>query len=133
MKTIKVTVDILLEDAGKILLIKRAFKPYKGRWALPGGYIEYGEKAEEAAVREAKEETGLDIELEGIIGVYSDPKRDPRGHQITIAYKAKKRGGRIKESRETKEVRMWGIEELPKLAFDHAEIIRDAMKWCLKA
>ena len=67
MKAIKVTVDILLEDAGKILLVKRAYPPFKGKWALPGGYIEYGETAEKAAIREAKEETGLDVGLQGII------------------------------------------------------------------
>jgi len=128
MKEIRVTVDILLEDAGKILLVKRAFPPFKGRWALPGGYIEYGERAEEAAAREAKEETGLDIQLGSIIGAYSDPKRDPRGHQISIVYRAKKKSGRIKKSKETKEVKMWNIAKLPKLAFDHAEIIRDATK-----
>ncbi len=128
MKTPKVTVDVLLEEGGKILLVKRAFPPFKGRWALPGGYIEYGERAEEAAAREAKEETGLDVELEGIVGVYSDPKRDPRGHQISIAYRAKKSRGMLKGSRETKEAKMWNIAKLPKLAFDHAEIIRDAAK-----
>ena len=128
MKAIKVTVDILLEDAGKILLVKRAYPPFKGKWALPGGYIEYGETAEKAAIREAKEETGLDVALEGLIGVYSDPKREPRGHQITIAYKAKKKGGKIKKSKETKEVKMWSIAKLPKIAFDHGQIIKDTLR-----
>lgn len=128
MKAIKVTVDILLEDKGKILLVKRAFPPFKGKWALPGGYIEYGETAEKAAAREAKEETGLDVEIVGLVGVYSDPKRDPRGHQITIAYKARKKGGKIKKSKETKEARMWDITGLPKLAFDHSKIIKDALR-----
>jgi len=128
MKAIKVTVDILLEDAGKILLVKRAYPPFKGKWALPGGYIEYGETAEKAAIREAKEETGLDVGQQDTIGVYSDPRRDQRGHQITIAYKAKKKGGKIKESKETKETKMWDIKKLPKLAFDHSKIIKDALR-----
>ena len=77
------TVDIVILKENDLLLIRRGREPFRGKWALPGGFIEYGETAEEAAVREAAEETGLTVELEGILGVYSDPNRDPRKHILT--------------------------------------------------
>jgi len=81
----KVAVDVVLENKGKVLLVQRALEPFAGKWALPGGFVEEGETVEQAAVREVKEETGLDIELEGLLGVYSDPGRDPRGHIISLS------------------------------------------------
>ena len=80
------TVDgIILKDE-KILLIKRKNDPFKDMWALPGGFVEYNEKCEDAVVREVSEETGLKTNIKKIFGVYSDPSRDPRGHTISIIY-----------------------------------------------
>ena len=84
------TVDIVIEMEGGIILIKRKNPPYG--WALPGGFVDYGERLEDAAVREAKEETSLDIEIISMIGAYSDPARDPRQHTISIVFQAKARG-----------------------------------------
>lgn len=83
---------IICKDSS-IVLIKRKKDPYKDSWALPGGFVEYGETVESAILREVKEETGLEIDLCRIVGVYSDPERDPRGHTVTICYLALKTGG----------------------------------------
>lgn len=76
------TVDVIIEKGDKIVLVERSIEPFRGKLALVGGHVEYGETVENAAVRETREETGLNIELTDILGVYSNPKRDPRGHRI---------------------------------------------------
>jgi len=108
-------------------LVKRRFQPYKDYWAFPGGIVEYGETVENAAIREAKEETGLDVRIERLIGVYSDPKRDPRGHYVSVCFLCEPVGGTLKTSDETKEVKAVTKEELIpiKLAFDHRKILDD--------
>ncbi|HDI74746.1 MAG TPA: NUDIX hydrolase, partial [Thermoprotei archaeon] len=84
MKRPLLAVDtVILTEDGAIVLIKRSKDPFKGYWALPGGFVEYGETVEEAAIREAFEETGIRIELLALVGVYSDPSRDPRGHIVS--------------------------------------------------
>jgi len=83
-----VAVDVLIRKDDGYVFIKRKNEPYRGCWAIPGGLVEYGETVEQAAEREAKEETGLDVKLIRLVGVYSDPTRDPRGHCISIAYLA---------------------------------------------
>ena len=84
------TADIFIfDDEFNFILIKRKNDPYKDFWALPGGFVEYGESVEDAAIREAKEETSIDVELKELVNVYSKPDRDPRGHTITVAYIAK--------------------------------------------
>ena len=81
-----VAVDVVLvRPDGSIVLVRRAKEPFKGCWALPGGFVRYGERVEDAARREAREETGLEVAIEGLVGVYSEPDRDPRGHVISIA------------------------------------------------
>lgn len=122
------TVDTIILEDNKVVLIKRLNNPYKDHWAIPGGFVEYGEKVEDAAVREAKEETGLDIELIKLVGVYSDPNRDPRGHTVTIAFLSKIVGGTLKSDSDAKDAKFIEINELKnmKLAFDHNEIIKDS-------
>lgn len=122
------TVDTIIINDESIVLIKRLNNPYKNHWAIPGGFVEYGEKVETAAVREAKEETGLDIELTKLVGVYSNPNRDPRGHTVTVAYTAKIIGGTLKSDSDAKDARFFKFEELKNidLAFDHEEILKDS-------
>lgn len=128
-KSITLTVDsIIVTDGEKVVLVKRRFDPYKNYWALPGGIVEYGETVEAAVVREAKEETGLDIRIDRLVGVYSDPKRDPRGHFVSVCFLCKPIGGEPRSSDETKEVKLFSKEELKgvRLAFDHETMLRDA-------
>ena len=122
-----VTVDGIIIEEGKILLIKRAGSPYKDHWALPGGFVELGETLEEAVAREVKEETGLETKPVKLTGAYSDPKRDPRGHTISIAYLLKIIKGNLKITPEAKEVRFFALNNLPEdMAFDHEKIVCDA-------
>ncbi len=117
------TVDIIIESNGGIILIKRK-NPPEG-WALPGGFVDYGETLEDAAVREAKEETGLDIELIRQFHTYSDPKRDPRHHTITTVFIAKAKG-KPKAGDDAKEIGIFNKDNLPaQIAFDHRDIIQD--------
>jgi len=128
-----VAVDIIILNNEKVVLVKRLNEPYKGYWALPGGFVEYGETVEQAAIREAKEETGLNVEILALVGVYSDPKRDPRGHVISIAFLATTVGGELRAATDAKEVKAFSINELPdKLAFDHAIILRDSLELARK-
>ncbi|HIK00404.1 TPA: NUDIX hydrolase [archaeon] len=124
----KLAVDVLIADETKgILLVKRKTEPFKGRYALPGGMVEYGETVEKAAVREVKEETGLDVELEGILGVYSDSDRDPRGHTVSLVFFATPKKGKISGSTETEDVGYKTLKEIEnlELAFDHETIVED--------
>jgi len=123
-----VVVDLVIERAdGSIVLIKRALEPFKGCWALPGGFLDFNKSVEDSAVREAKEETGLDIELGKLIGVFSNPGRDPRGHIISIAFMAREVGGKLKAGSDASEVK--GFKTISeKLAFDHREILNKAIE-----
>lgn len=121
------TVDVVIEFPGReIVLIKRGFEPFKGHWALPGGFVEVGETVEEAAVREAKEETGLEIQLQRLIGVYSDPRRDPRRHTVSVVFHARAAGGTLRADSDAADVTRTADFLNMKLAFDHNEIVRDA-------
>lgn len=120
-----VAADVVVADCGRLLLVRRAFEPWKGMWALPGGMVGEGETVEEAAVREVREETGLDVRLGGLVGVFSDPQRDPRGRVVSIAYSAVVEGGKMRGSRETTEVKWFPVTELPGLAADHSQIVRE--------
>ena len=122
-----VAVDgVVVRRGGSIVLVKRRRPPYEGYWALPGGLVEYGETVEEAVVREVREETGLEVEIKGLVGVYSRPGRDPRGHVISIAFLAVEVGGELKGSGETEVGEFYAIPE--ELAFDHKEILRDGLE-----
>ena len=125
------TVDIIIEIKRKngqegIILIKRKNPPHG--WALPGGFVDYGESLEEAAVREAKEETSLDIKLKSQFHTYSDPKRDPRKHTISTVYVAAAQG-RPKAQDDAQDIGIFTEEEINfPLAFDHQKILADYFK-----
>ncbi|MFH1432269.1 MAG: NUDIX hydrolase [archaeon] len=122
-----ITVDGLIIEDKKILLIKRATDPFKGYWALPGGFVELGETLEHAISREILEETGLKTRATRLVGAYSGPDRDPRGHTISIAYLMEIIGGKPGPTQEAKEVRYFDLDNLPKdIAFDHRKMIWDA-------
>jgi ADP-ribose pyrophosphatase YjhB (NUDIX family) len=121
------TVDIIIEIETKgIVLIKRKNPPYG--WALPGGFIDYGESLEEAAIREAKEETDLDVKLNKQLHTYSNPKRDPRHHSISTVYIAKAKG-RPQARDDAIEIGIFNESNLPEeIAFDHRSILEDYFK-----
>ena len=117
------TVDIIIEVEGKILLIERLNKPFG--WALPGGFVDYGESLEEAAIREAREETGLNLENLRQFKAYSEPERDPRQHNISMVFTAEAHK-EPKAGDDAKNAQFFTIDELPtKLCFDHATILQD--------
>jgi len=122
------TVDIIIElDAGGIVLIKRGNPPFG--WAMPGGFVDEGESLEEAAVREAREETGLDVRLVCQMHTYSDPNRDPRFHTITTAFVATATGTPTAGD-DAVEAAIFTEEDLPELmAFDHRAVMRDYFQW----
>lgn len=120
--------DGILIENDRILLIKRAKEPDLGKWAIPGGRIEEDETAEECLKREFKEETGLDVEPVKLIGIYSDPARDPR-KIIGASYFVKKTGGELKAGDDAGEAEWFELDKIPsELAFDHKKIIEDAVK-----
>lgn len=122
------TVDTIIIKDSQIVLIKRLNDPHKNSWTLPGEFIEYNEKVEIAAVREAKEETGLDVKLNQLVGVYSDPSRDPRGHTVSVVYTAEIVNGELNSGSDAKDAKFIDIDTLDdiSLAFDHNEILTDA-------
>ena len=125
IKTPLLASDAVILFQEGIVLIRRNNPPYQGCYALPGGFVEMGETVEEAAKREAREETGLDIDLLGLVGVYSDPARDPRGHVVSAAFLARGKG-RLQSGSDARTAEVFPWKELPELAFDHDRIIRDA-------
>ena len=122
------TVDAVIVKGGKIVLIKRKEEPFQGQYALPGGFVEYGETVEAALRREVLEETGLAVDVSSLVGIYSDPHRDPRGHVVTAAFAAIIVNGVLASGSDAAEATFWGITNLPPLAFDHAKIIQDALR-----
>lgn len=118
--------DIIVRCRGGIVLVKRKNNPYKGKWVLPGGFVRYGEKVELAAVREAREETGLKVKLQRLAGVYSDPERDPRGHVVSVCFLARPVGGKLIAASDADDAKVFKKIPWEKLAFDHEKILRDA-------
>lgn len=134
------TVDIIIEvdkrgngtdapnGAPGIVLIKRKNPPFG--WALPGGFVDYGESLESAAVREAEEETSLRVNLRCQLGAYSDPGRDPRFHTISVVFVAGA-VGEPKAADDAADVRVFDREDLPaRMAFDHGRILQDYVRKC---
>jgi 8-oxo-dGTP diphosphatase len=120
------TADVIIYAPGRgIVLVERA-KPPHG-WALPGGFIDYGESAENAAVREAKEETGLDVQITGLLGVYSKPDRDPRHHTLGVVYTAVAMNPEaLAAGDDAAKAVFCPLNALPQdIAFDHRQIIAD--------
>lgn len=117
------TVDIIVRIQGGFILIKRKNPPFG--WALPGGFVDYGESVENAAVREAKEETSLDITDLQLLGVYSAPDRDPRHHTISTVFIAQGHGSPLAGD-DAMQIQVFNKDNFPKeLAFDHLKILQD--------
>jgi len=126
--TADVIIEMEKEDGSPgIILVERKFEP--PGWAIPGGFVEYGESLEEAAVREAKEETSLDVRLIAQLHTYSSPDRDPRKHTITTVFVGQAEG--LPEARDdAKNIGIFSEDEIPSpLAFDHALILNDYFRW----
>ncbi|SRR5688572_14160627 len=125
------TVDVVLQRDSKVLMIRRMKEPFQGQLALPGGFINEGETAENAARREALEETSLEVEPIEILGVYSDPNRDPRRHVMSVVFVGIITGGTEKAGDDAQEIEWIELDRMDdsRLAFDHALIIRDYKKW----
>jgi len=126
-KTPALTADVAIIVEGKLAVVRRGNEPFKGMWALPGGFVDYGERVEDAARREAREETGLEVELLALLGIYSDPARDPRGHTASVVYIARPAGGELRAGDDAADVRLADPDEDLPLAFDHGLIFNDAV------
>lgn len=131
------TVDVVIfvpdgtSEGDGVVLIERLNPPYG--WALPGGFVDIGETCEQAAVREMKEETGLDVTLTGLLGVYSDPERDLRQHTISVVYTGKVQDiNSLKAGDDAGKVEVFPLEKWPELAFDHEKILSDFMSLITK-
>lgn len=125
-----VTTDIFIFDEDfNFILIKRKNNPFKNYWALPGGFVDYGETVESAAIREAKEETSIDVELKDLVNVYSNPDRDSRGHTISTTYTAKGDFNERKANDDAIDIGIFSAEKLDEIniAFDHNKIIKDCL------
>jgi 8-oxo-dGTP diphosphatase len=121
------TADVIIEVGDHIVLVRRKYPP-EG-WAIPGGFVETGETVESAAVREALEETGLPVTLTALLGVYSDPSRDPRHHTVSTVYVGRAEGS-PSGGDDAAEARLFAEGDLPSpIAFDHAAILADYFRY----
>lgn len=124
------TVDCVIFDPdGRVLLIRRKNDPFKGTFALPGGFVDIGETLETGCRREVREETGLEVSDLRLIGVYSDPSRDPRGHTVSVAFLARLSATATPRAGDDAASADWINDwRAQTLAFDHAQILEDAEK-----
>ncbi|MCX7738195.1 MAG: NUDIX hydrolase [Hydrogenothermaceae bacterium] len=133
IKTPRVAVDGIVKLFGEdgkfkgIVLVDRKYHPHG--LALPGGFVDIGEKVEDALVREMREETSLNVKIESIHGVYSDPERDPRFHTVSIVFVCSAVGS-PKGGDDAKEARVYKLEDIPfeRIVFDHGKILQDYLK-----
>lgn len=123
-KTPLLTVDaVILDPTHGVVLVRRANPPFAGSWALPGGFVEVGETCEAACAREAAEETGLEVRVVSLVGVFSEPGRDPRGHTVSVAYLCRPVRGELAAASDAADARWFSDVEGVDLAFDHREIL----------
>ncbi len=123
------TVDAVVPmGGGTVLLIRRANEPFRGCWALPGGFVDIGERVEDACLRELREETGIDGRIRCLIGVFSDPDRDPRGHTVSVVYAVDPVRGEMQGADDATEAAAVPYTEDLQLAFDHREIVETALR-----
>lgn len=120
----RLSVDILVERDGEVLLVRRAHDPFRGSWTLPGGFVDAGETLEQAALRELAEETGMRGARPTFVGLYDDPARDPRGHTVTAVYRVEATGT-PRGGDDAAEARFHPWASLPTLGFDHSRILAD--------
>lgn len=121
------TADAVITDAVRgVVLVRRRHAPFVGCWALPGGFVELGESAEAACRREAKEETGFEVECVALVGVFSDPGRDPRGHTVSAVYLCRVLGGELRGGDDAAEARWFADVRGLELAFDHDRVLAAA-------
>jgi len=120
-----VTTDGIVVKGDEIALIKRGKEPFKGSYALPGGFLAYGETLQDCVIREVLEETGLRTRVVDLVGLYSAPDRDPRGHFVTAVYHLEPVGGFLKAGDDATLAEWVPLNELPKFAFDHGKIVQE--------
>jgi 8-oxo-dGTP diphosphatase len=122
---------VMFDGEARVLLIRRRNEPFKGDYALPGGFIDIGETTEAACRREVLEETGIVVDWFHLVGVYSDPSRDPRGHAVSVVYMTRFGEAPTPQAGSDAEAAEW-VEDwrTKQLGFDHAVIIADAEKMC---
>lgn len=118
-----VAADALLIEGNKVLLIRRGNEPFKGKWAIPGGFLEENETLEECCVREAKEETNLEVRVVKLLGIFSKPSRDPR-KTVGAVFICERVSGEIRGGDDAAEAKWFPLDKLPEMAFDHREILR---------
>lgn len=124
----RVAADLIIEQDNRIVLIKRKYAPFKDHWCLPGGHVEHGEQVTDAAIREAREETGIDVEIDELLGIYDTPDRDPRGPVISIVYAATPvdTDQELAPATDAKDAKWVPLDDLPSdLGFDHRQILDD--------
>jgi 8-oxo-dGTP diphosphatase len=118
-----IAADVIVEIGDQIVLIERKNFPFG--WAIPGGFVDFGETVEETAMREASEEISLEVKLRGLLGIYSRPERDPRGQTVTAVYIGRAIGT-PRGADDAKQARLFSLDNLPStLAFDHTDVLAD--------
>ena len=125
------TVDVILQRGSKVLMVRRKKDPFKSQLALPGGFVNEGETVEDAMKRETMEETSLEVEPIDILGVYSDPERDPRKHIMSVVFVGIIVGGSDRAGDDAESIEWVDLADIERqqIAFDHATILRDYKKW----